>query len=80
MIVRWGLDRVGADRDAGVGEEHLDRAELGFRAVDQPVERGRVGDVGGECQMPRSELAADRFDCGLEVGGGHPCALGGTAQ
>ena len=46
-LVRFDVGERPVRADAGVGDEHVDRPELGFERCDRSGERRGVGDVSG---------------------------------
>ena len=63
------VDRVGADADAGVGEEEVDRAERVLGGADQLDVAGLGADVGDRRRRaPLAELGGRRPSAPAEVG------------
>ena len=74
------VDRILADCDAGVGEEHFHRAELGLDLPDQPGERASsvTSAATARCGAPSSLPTADSGSTGF--GRRHARAFIGAPQ
>jgi hypothetical protein len=70
-------ERAGVDDDAGVGDDHVEAAELGEAALDDGLDLGVVAHVGGHGDHAAS--GGLDLDAGLVqvLGGGHGDAGGG---